>query len=214
MYTMLLALVLADVIDPTLGPAPVPAPTPVDALTAEVVEACGDIYALEELAFTFIVEKEGAEVVRRSHVWRPQEGSVAVSWEGFSATLSSVYPMVAGEGVSAEDADKAHGAFINDAYWLLAPCKVGDPGVKRALDDEGRLVLTFDGVGRTPGDRYTLTVDPDTHELRRWDFQLQSGREGAFTWEAYQDVGPLRLATDHRAVEGDMRIRFEDLSAR
>ncbi|MCB9794277.1 MAG: hypothetical protein H6741_16305 [Alphaproteobacteria bacterium] len=210
---MLYALLFSTAAD-VIPLEPYVPPATADAAAALIAGHCGDIYGVQELAFTFVVVKEGEEVARRRHVWHPQAGDVTVSWEGFEATLRSVYPMEGAEGVSAEDVDQAHGAFINDAYWLMAPCKVLDPGVNRSLDDQGRLVLSFEGVGRTPGDVYRMSYDPNSGEVGRWDFTLQSGREGAFTWEAYQQVGPLRLATLHKATEGDFVIRFEDVSVR
>ncbi|MCB9742537.1 MAG: hypothetical protein H6740_08060 [Alphaproteobacteria bacterium] len=217
MFYALLLSTAADVIP--LEPAPEPVPD-VTALVSEMVTAaCGDVYSTQEVAFTFVVVKDGEELARRRHVWHPQTGEVTSSWEGFEATLTSVYPMVAAEGVSAEDADQAHGAFINDSYWLLAPCKVLDPGVRRSSDQDSHLTLTFDGVGRTPGDTYTLTFNGHTFDIMRWDFVLQSGREGAYTWEGYQQFGPLRLATLHRSiVDGAPSeafvIRFEDVAVK
>ena len=45
--------------------------------------------------------------------------------------------------LSSEEAAKAWGWFINDSYWLLVPSKLMDEGVNRELDDQGRLVLTW-----------------------------------------------------------------------
>ena len=121
----------------------------------------------------------------------------------------------------APEADPATAAqawkwFINDSYWLLAPAKLMDPGVHRRLDDQGRLVLTFGEVGLTPGDRYTLSVDRDTGRVTKWQYRLQSGREGAFRWTDYRQFGPLELSTRRISTEGDSEvvIRFDDVDVR
>lgn len=201
-----------------------------DELAKEVVAATGDPSALDELAFTFVVEKGGKELVRRRHIWRPQAGELTVKsgeqtielthlhdydlskLAGDPAANADAFKKIAPNASPAEAA-KAWGWFINDSYWLLAPSKLMDPGVHRKLDDEGRLVLTFGEVGLTPGDRYALTIDRDTKRVTRWDFKLQSGREGHFAWTGYKKVGPLTLSTKRPADGGDVVIRFENLDA-
>ena len=58
--------------------------------------------------------------------------------------------------------------WTNDTYWLLMPYKLRDPGV--VLRDQGTVTrdgrayralgLSFEQVGETPGDRYTVFVNP------------------------------------------------------
>ncbi|MCB9765972.1 MAG: hypothetical protein H6739_39725 [Alphaproteobacteria bacterium] len=205
---VLLGVAAADVIP--LEPARPDA----DDVAARMAEACGPVYAQQEIAFTFVVEKDGEEKARRRHVWSPQGGTVTSSWEGFETTLVKLDPPTGAEGAAPEDVEQAHGAFINDSYWLLAPCKVLDPGVRRSLDTEGRLVLSFEGVGLTPGDTYTFTIGPDGLPTQ-WAFTLQSGRQGAFTWAGHQRFGALNLSTRHVAIgDGGVVIRFEEISVR
>ena len=201
-----------------------------DALARKVAGAAGDPYALTSLDFTVVVTAGEEEKARRSHSWQPQAGTLTVAMGGSSTrfeslnttdptshvgspgahadTWSQVSP-----GTDPERAAKAWSAFINDSYWLLAASKVLDPGVNRSIDEEGRLVLTFDGVGLTPGDRYMLTVAPDSARVTAWAFELQNGREGQYSWTEHQTAGPLTLST-HRANEaGDFVVRFEDIVA-
>ncbi|HCH62269.1 MAG TPA: hypothetical protein DFR83_05655, partial [Deltaproteobacteria bacterium] len=42
-------------------------PTKADALAARVVQASGDLYQLNRLTFTFVVESAGQEKLRRTH---------------------------------------------------------------------------------------------------------------------------------------------------
>lgn len=125
-----------------------------------------------------------------------------------------------GKLLSGEEAmqwlDSAHGMFVNDTYWLLAPFKLFDPGVTRGLDPsedtatEKALTLTFDGVGRTPGDRYWLYVDRQSGRVTGWKFHLQSQPEagaridrlGYRTFETPN--GTLRIATRHETGDRDL----------
>lgn len=202
-----------------------------DALGAKVAAAAGNPWAEDRLTFTFVVEAAGAEKARRSHDWQPKAGAlkvqgpdgVVVAFSGLhghdlmaatvdpvasAATWTAVAP-----GTPPETAAKAWSWFVNDSYWLLAPTKVMDPGVNRTVDEAGRLRLQFDGVGLTPGDVYSLSLDPDTAQVVAWDFVLQSGQEGSFVWSAVQKVGGLTIPTHKVSGDGGFVIRFEGLSA-
>jgi hypothetical protein len=151
------------------------------------------------------------------------EGSVAVTVGGETTALADVrqgapsseddprWAEVA-PGGAPTDALKAWGSFVNDSYWLLAPCKVLDGGVKRQ-EDGAVLTLSFDGVGLTPGDTYRLEVG-EGGRVDAWSFTLQSGREGHFTWSEHTAVGPLNLSLRRTAADGETVIRFEDVAAR
>lgn len=199
----------ADLVVPSLQVSP-PAPK----LAAMIAEASGDPYALPGLRFTFVVSVDGTEKARRTHTWCPQDGLVEVR-TGDQATRISAVDGSPVDGSSAEAAEQAWGAFINDQYWLLAPSKVMDEGVQRRLGTEPwSLALEFDGVGLTPGDRYELRVGQNDLLVRRWSFTLQSGRTGEFAWRQYEQVGPLHLSTARVALDGSKAfIRFTDLAA-
>ena len=190
-----------------------------DSLAKRLVERAGDPTSVDRLAFSFVVEVAGQEMVRRRHVWRPKKGRLTVTSGEQEIRLKGLHDHdltalaekpdehaetwkeIAPKSEPAKAAE-AWGWFINDSYWLLAPSKVLDPGVNRKLDEEGRLVLTFGKVGLTPGDRYRLTVDRDRGVVTRWQFTLQGGREGAFRWKNYETFGPLHLST-RRVAEGE-----------
>ena len=172
---------------------------------------CGNPYAIAELRFTFVVEVDGVEQLRRSHHWRPREGTVEVVDAEGTVLLEQIHPYIASASPK-EDALRAYKAFVNDSYWLLAPCKVLDEGVERDLD-EGRLALSFEEVGLTPGDRYWLTVG-ERGEVRAWSYVLEDGTEGSFAWSEAERYGPLLLSTRRVASEGDVVVRFEEVFAR
>ncbi len=212
MWHILLVLAAAA---PSTADAAAPAAddtTPADALAQRLVAATGDPYALPALRFTFVVTAGDTEKARRTHTWCPQRGVVEVALPDGAARISAVdgSPLA---GTTPDKAATAWQAFTNDSYWLLAPAKVLDGGVRRQLDDAGHLVLEFDGVGLTPGDRYVMTVDPADAHLTHWDFTLQSGRQGSFDWAPPVAVSGLRLSPLRTSSDGTTTIAFLDLDA-
>ena len=213
----LFALTLAALAD--LAP-----PDPAWELAHQVAAACGDPYALDELRFTFVVEAGGAEKARRSHAWSPRTGALSVTADGATVALRVEEDMPTSEadprwatlatGVDPGAAATAWARFVNDSYWLLAPCKAADDGVRHGIDQDGRLILSFDGVGLTPGDRYVLWSTAADPVVAGWSFALQSGREDSFRWVDQQDVGPLHLSLRRESTTSDTVIRFEGVSAR
>ncbi|PAP77045.1 hypothetical protein [Rubrivirga marina] len=188
--------------------------TAADSLAFRVTESSGGLAAWNELpgiAFEWAVVRDSSEVVRTRHVWDKQGDRVRSEWPGGgdSVFVAVFQPSrfdedapegeVALNGVAlvgpevAERLVEANGRFVNDGYWLLAPLKVLDPGVRRAVearDGADRLALSFDGVGLTPGDRYWIEVDEVSGAMTGWSFLLESGNEGRFQW-----VEPVTLDT-------------------
>ena len=105
--------------------------------------------------------------------------------------------------------DSAHGAFINDMYWLAMPWKWLDPGVNLEYVGEEEkggeacdvVKLSFENVGRTPGDTYLGYVSKESGLMIHWSYRLQSDRTGAWDWE-YVDAGGIKLAQSHTNAEG------------
>lgn len=199
-----------------------------DALARKVVEKSGNPYRVSRVRFSFIVEAAGVEKARRTHDWHPIEGRLTVHtgdtatkfenlgqhdpspWVANPTAHAAQWAVVA-PGTSPDEAAKAWSAWINDGYWLFAPSKLLDPGVTRTVDAAGHLVLTFDGVGVTPGDTYTLTISPEDSLVTAWTFRLQSERTGSVLWTEYQTFGPLTLSTRRQTEAGDFVVRFADI---
>ncbi|MEM1180020.1 MAG: hypothetical protein AAGM22_16890 [Acidobacteriota bacterium] len=107
----------------------------------------------------------------------------------------------------------AYGAWINDAYWLVMPYKLLDPGVNLAYDGSeeldgttyDKLKLTFQGVGLTPGDTYWAYIDRDTGLMGRWAYSLESFKEGqeptAWRWTDWQTYGDVKLSSGREKVD-------------
>ncbi len=194
--------------------------TSADSLAFRVTEGAGGLRAwkaLPALAFDWAVVRDSAEVFRVHHLWDKTGDRSRVEWPGgedsvFVAVLSPsrfnpAMPegRVALNGTDLPDPERsdrlveAHRRFINDSYWLLAPLKTLDPGVRRAV--EGRdLALSFENVGLTPGDRYWIEVDPVTGSMTGWRYQLETDTS-VTRWEWLDPIdlpttqGPVRLAT-------------------
>ena len=108
----------------------------------------------------------------RLYKWNKRENICVVQWKDFKVdlhlnyierSLAAVHNFnVVGEKRD-ELVDKARSYFNNDSFWLVAPYKVFDKGVKRSIvnldnDDEG-LLVTYTIGGSTPGDSYLWTFD-------------------------------------------------------
>ncbi len=128
-----------------------------------------------------------------------------------------------GKPASAEEQAKlveyGYGRFINDTYWFLMPYKMKDPGVHLSYegdktDEAGKkwqvLRLRFDkGIGMTSGDSYLAYIDPATHLMGRWDYELEGEEheKGSWIWQEWKKIGPLMLCPDKKEVGGDTVIR-------
>lgn len=109
--------------------------------------------------------------------------------------------------------ERAHGAWVNDTYWLLMPYKLLDPGVHLSYEGEMTLdgetydtvKLTFDRVGLTPGDTYWAYFDRRTGLMDRWAYHLESweaDREPThWLWLDWETYGGVKLSSTRRNLE-------------
>ncbi len=183
------------------------------------------------LTFTFAPQRDGKTLIKRTHLWDRYTGNYR--FEGTTAANESLLVLfnvntrkgksfINGEPLADSlnnvQVTKAYGYYINDAYWLIAPLKLQDPGVNVNLEDEedvdGTLCpvlhLTFNNVGLTSGDQYWLYVNPENGQIKRWKFLLEGQKEpGIFNWTDYKDLGGgLNLATTKQNVNQNQAITF------
>jgi hypothetical protein len=194
--------------------------TEADSLAFRITEGAGGLRvweALPALAFEWAVVRDSIEVTRRHHLWDKKNDRYRIEWPlGDDSVAVAVFApsafdvaspsgRVAINGVElsgaqrAERLEEAHGRFVNDSYWLLAPLKTLDPGVRREVDRESgfpMLALSFDGVGLTPGDRYWLEVDDVTGTMTGWSYLLE-GDTARTRWEW---IDPIELGTPDGAL--------------
>ncbi len=164
-----------------------------------------------ELRFTFIVEEAGKQLIAAEHRWDLKASTDHVKWKDKEATVNLASPPPDGDGKA------AYARWVNDSYWLIAPLKVLDPGVKLAHEGQKEiggtmceaLRLSFEQVGLTPGDQYVLYIDPSTKLLRAWDYIGKPDSVMHGTWAKYETIGGIPFATEHDFA-GKM-IRFADI---
>ena len=187
--------------------------------------------ALPGVAFEWSVVKDSSEVVRTRHVWDKKRDRVRSEWpvgedsiavaiyelEGFDPEAPAGQVAINGYQLTGAQANErlaeANGRFVNDGYWMLAPLKVLEPGVRRAVEKRGgfdRLALSFDNVGLTPGDRYWIEVDDVTGSMTGWSYLLEgSETEGAWDW-----VEPMTLDTPQGPLSfARMKVNRDDGTA-
>lgn len=153
------------------------------------------------------------------YVWDKHKGSVKVSWKNYTVDLKlgSLTKSVAfkdGKQLKGSKKDelvnKAITLFNNDSFWLVAPYKIFDKGVKRSLvvleDGTEALLVTFQNGGSTPGDSYLWKLQPNgfPQNFQMWvkilpigglkaswdDWQLMES--GAFLPKSHT-IGPITL---------------------
>jgi hypothetical protein len=187
--------------------------------------------ATRYLRFDFAVDRGGKTVMRRAHVWdkwtgryrvegRDKDGRELVvamnlnTREG-SATVGGT--LLAGETLK-EALETGYAWWVNDAYWLLMPYKMRDPGVvltlagreKKGENAWDKLRLTFEAVGLTPRDRYWVFVNAKTGLVDRWEFVLQGAKTPPvpFDWKGWRTYGRIQLADDRVNPQDGTRIHF------
>lgn len=110
------------------------------------------------IRFDWVVDRGSGEPSRRFHRWDRWEGEYRLEWPVEGGTAVALFDVddpgagrvwVDGAPVEGARADSllqgAHGAFINDTYWLLMPYKWTDPGVR--AEYEGRRSDGIDAEG-------------------------------------------------------------------
>lgn len=205
------------------------------ALATKVMQAMGGRENWEkttELAFDFVVESEGKEVTRRSHVWNRATNSYALNWKGnqdgktYRLEFSDIYQktgqvwiddQIPPDSTRQQLLERGYALFINDTYWLIMPFKLFDPGVKlheAPVENKNGVAyrvlhVSFENVGLTPGDQYWLWIDPASFRIQGWRYKLESGRDGVYLWESYQSFGAVTLPLRRVTADGKRAIWFD-----
>jgi plastocyanin len=185
------------------------------ALATELWKASGgeNWDKVKQIDFTFVVEQDGKKLFAAQHAWNVAAGTDTVKWTDKQGKDHNVTVNLAAAPPDGEAKD-AYARWVNDSYWLLAPLKIRDGGVKVEAggpkDLNGAsletIQLSFDNVGLTPTDRYLLYIDPQTKLPRAWDYIPQTGEGLQATWEKYEDFGGLKLATEHNFKGKTIRL--------
>jgi hypothetical protein len=225
------------------APARAAAPSAPDpkavAVADRVMQALGgeDAWkATRYLRFDFAVDRDGKTVMSRAHTWDKWRGryrvegkdkdgkdlvvAMNVNTKEGQATLAGA--PLAGDALKAA-LETAYAWWVNDTYWLLMPYKMRDPGVvlsyagreTKGADAWDKLLLTFDGVGLTPKDKYWVYVNARTGLVDRWEFVLKGEKTPPvpFEWKGWKAHGRIQLADDRVNPKDGTRIHFPVLDA-
>lgn len=211
--------------------------TAADSLAFRVTEGAGGLAAWESLPgieFEWAVVRDSSEVARTLHVWDKHGDRARSEWRaGADSVLVAIFEpstfdpeapigrvALNGTELSGPEAGErlveGNARFVNDSYWLLAPLKVFDPGVRRSIDTSSgfdELAIAFDSVGLTPGDRYWIETDGVSGSMTGWRYVLESGSEGQWEWiepaELQTDEGPVILSRMKVSADGRSVILTE-----
>lgn len=189
--------------------------------------------AARYIHFSFVVEKGGKTLEQRTHLWDRFEGRLR-----FESADKEGKPIVVLMNTSTRQGDayrsgarldpaparpfldEAYETWINDTYWLLMPYKMKDPGVH--LRDAGevtiggeiydRVLLTFDKVGLTPGDRYWAHLNRTTHLMDFWSYILQDdppkSKPTVWAWKDWSWHGRILLSPEKVSARKDGTVRI------
>lgn len=182
--------------------------------------------AVQYVRFDFIVKNKGEVVAERSHLWDKQRGLHRIERKSKDGKQEVVFTTISNQtgkafrdgkeltGTEAAEAGKgAYGAWINDVYWLSMPWKWSDGGVNLKYAGTAQrdgvthdiVELTFGKVGLTPGDKYRAFVSQKTRMMTYWEYTLQSGNTGQWTWE-YTTTGGVKLASTHKGQDREINM--------
>jgi len=162
--------------------------------------------------YTFNVKK-GKTGVARSWVWQPNTGAVTLISNGDTTSFN--------HSNFTEDQKKLDHTFINDKYWLLFPFQLmWDTGftysikqnVESPISKEllTKLIIIYNNKdGYTPGDAYDFYIDEQL-EIKEWSFRKGGKVEPSLstTWEDYQIVEGVKIATNHLSADGGFQLWF------
>ncbi|PHI20818.1 hypothetical protein CEQ90_05500 [Lewinellaceae bacterium SD302] len=116
---------------------------------------------------------------------------------------------------------EAKSIWINDSYWLIHQFKLKDSGVTlkyvddTPVDPENArpsyvIDQTFASVGDTPGNRYRLYIDKESHKINTWQFYREAGNEEAnmqTPWNGESEFNGIILSSDRGG-----RFQLQDIS--
>jgi len=172
---------------------------------------------VEEVRFTFKVDRDTIKGKGRSWVWEPKNDRVTM----ILGDKTTIYHR--------NEMDSTHlradQGFINDKYWLLTPFqlvwdasatisepkKVESPIGKEQLDMI--TILYGNEGGYTPGDAYDIYYD-NNYLIKEWVFRESNSEKPSLTntFENYKDFNGIKIAIDHKKDGGNWNLNFEDVS--
>jgi hypothetical protein len=168
-----------------------------------------------QINFTFNVDRDTSHF-ERSWQWEPKTNNVVMISKGDTIT----YNRTQIDSINL----KADKAFINDKYWLLAPFNlVWDEGttISEPVKEEApiskkelsKITLTYiNKGGYTPGDAYDFYYG-DEFFIKEWVYRKSNTEKPSLitSWENYQDFNGLKIAKEHKKLEGNWTLYFSEI---
>lgn len=115
---------------------------------------------------------------RNQHLWDRQRSLARVRWDDADVLvdLTAVDGRAwrGGDEVFGDErrglVERAHAAWVNDAFWLAAPFKARDDGTERGFVERDQVLVSYTSGGLTPGDAYLWHLSPDgkPHAWQLW----------------------------------------------
>ena len=172
---------------------------------------------VEEVKFTFKVDRDTVKGRGRSWVWHPKADRVKMITE--ESSIEYVRSEMDSTHISADR------GFINDKFWMLIPFqlvwdtsatiseskKAEAPISKQQLD---MITITYPNEGGyTPGDAYDIFYD-NNYLIKEWVFRKGNSSNPSLTttFENYKDYNGIKIATDHKMEGGKWNLNFADVS--
>lgn len=198
------------------------------AIADEVMEAMGGRAAWDNtrhICWTFFG--------RRDLIWDKWTGNVRID-DGETTYLvnindetGSVYENGKALDISQDSLKirmrQAKSIWINDSYWMVMPFKLKDSGVTlkyvgeeatQAGEAADKLQLTFEGVGRTPQNKYFVWVDKNSRLVTQWAYYPTADAEDprfVNPWKNYQTYGSIKLSDDREMAKMEDVMVFDSL---
>lgn len=179
---------------------------------------------VNEIEFTFNVDVDDKHF-ERAWKWQPKNDYVVSL---ISKDSISMFTRPTG-ALSALDPKfiKVDQSFINDKFWMLVPFQlVWDEGISISepikdvapisKKELSKITLLYgNNGGYTPGDAYDIYFD-DSYIIREWVFRKSNAAEPTMTttFENYEDFNGIKIAKDHKKLEGNWNLYFTNIKVK
>jgi len=170
---------------------------------------------VSKIDFTFNVDRDSSHF-ERSWQWEPKTNNVVMISKG--DTVSYNRAQIDSTNLNTDK------AFINDKYWLLAPFNLAwDEGttISEPVKEEApiskkelnKITLTYSSEGGyTPDDAYDFYYGDD-FLIKEWIFRKADTSVPSLitSWENYQDFNGIKIALEHKKLEGNWNLNFTEI---
>ena len=193
---------------------------------------------LRFITFDFVIEVDGKETARRSHMWDREAGQARVQGElpdgrsviavlDLKQKTGYLYLGIQPDMVESNDAELLRQCALwhaQAAWWLFGPTQLGEEGVRARVEPPVEIdsislptvAVTFDpGYGPLAGDQYWFHVDSKTHLPYASSFMLGDELTAQTTvlWKQWVTLHGFQLPTRFVIVRSRRIIGIDKLAA-